>query len=111
VRPNFFRKYSVLGQCGGGVQSPQSARPGAKLPAAAKTCTRASHDEAVRGPVAGALQQEVAKWEAAMRALEGSPKRRSYWREGSGVRYRAALEAVEAADAPPAVAPASQPAG
>jgi hypothetical protein len=73
-------------------------------PSGRQACTRASHDEAARGSVTRALQQEVARWEAAMRAPVGSPKWRSYWREGGGVRYRAALEAVEAADAPPAVA-------
>jgi hypothetical protein len=50
------------------------------------------------------LQQEVAKWEAAMRSPEGSAEWRSYWREGGSQAYGEALRAMEAADTAPALA-------
>lgn len=70
------------------------------------------------GPTRDQLQQEVRRWEAAMRAPEGSEEWRSYWKNGGSQAYGAALQALEAADTapPPTLADgeasaASQPTG
>jgi hypothetical protein len=52
-------------------------------------------------PDRAALQAEVAKWNSAMRAPEGSPEWREYWRGPGQAAYLDTLRALEAADASP----------
>jgi hypothetical protein len=54
-----------------------------------------------------ALQQEVTRWQAAMRAPEGSAEWRSYWKEGGSVAYGETLRALEALDVAPSPTPAA----
>jgi hypothetical protein len=57
---------------------------------------------AAPAPDRAALQQEIAKHEANMRAPEGSPEWNAYWKQGGSTDYLRALQAREAADAAPA---------
>jgi hypothetical protein len=79
------------------AQQPPAAEPTAQpqpAPAQAAVAPVAAPVQPT-GPTRAELQQEIAKWESAMREPEGSPGWKSYWREGGSRVYLSALQASE----------------
>jgi hypothetical protein len=61
---------------------PAQAQPATKPPPPSPESAAAPARPSPAAPTREALQQEIARWEGAMRAPEGSAEWNSYWREG-----------------------------